>query len=125
MAVRDSRKQGIASITMSIIALAEKIQNEKAAGWSRHYDDLDMAQKYWLDPRRGGLLGEEEFKAAYDRGEWIPVVEKTFALWLNNWLKQAFPKYALDFDDAEYQEWRRKINVALRASQRRAGRIHL
>ena len=125
MAVRDSRKQGIASITMSIIALAEKIQNEKEAGWSRHYGDLDMAQKYWLDPRRGDLLGEKEFKAAYDHGEWIPVVERTFALWLNNWLKQAFPKYALDFDDAEYQEWRRKINVALRASQRRAGRIHL
>ena len=125
MAVRECRKKGIASIIMSIISLAEKIQNEKAAGWSKEHDDLDMAQKYWLDPRRGDLLGEEEFKAAYDRGEWIPVIEKTFSLWLNNWLKQAFPKYALDFDDAEFQEWRRKINVALRASQRRAGRIHL
>lgn len=125
MAVRDSRKQGIASIIMMVIALAEKIQAEKPAGWSKNHDELEMAQKYWLDPRRGDLLGEEVFKAAYDRGEWIPIVERTLALWLNDWLKQAFPKYALDFDDAEYQEWRRKMNVALRASQRRAGRIHL
>ena len=124
MAVRECRKKGIASIIMSIISLAEKIQNEKTAGWSRDHDELDMAQKYWLDPRRGDLPGEEEFKAAYDRGEWIPIVEKTFALWLNNWLKQAFPKHALDFDDAEFQEWRRKINVALRTSQRRFGRIY-
>ena len=125
MAVRDSRKNGIASIIMMVIALAEKIQTEKPAGWSRNHDELEMAQKYWLDPRRGDLLGEEVFKAAYDRGEWIPIIERTLALWLNDWLKQAFPKYALDFDDAEYQEWRRKMNVALRASQRRAGRIHL
>ncbi len=123
MAVRDQRKLALQMILAEVFQIAERIQTQWPAGWSRDYQ-LSMAEKYWLDPDRADLEGEEAFKAACDAGDWAGEVIRSFALWLNQWLKETHTAIAEDFDEAEESEWRRAMASALRTSQRRFGRIY-
>ncbi|EJS85444.1 type I-F CRISPR-associated protein Csy1, partial [Pasteurella multocida] len=86
---------------------------KQPAGWSKD-SQLEMCEKYWLDPKRVHLPDEEAFRAEYEKGEWVAEVERRFALWLNKCLQKRFPHIAKDFDDAEYHEWRRNIRRTLR-----------
>ncbi len=123
MVVRDQRKLALQMILAEVFQIAERIQTQWPAGWSRDYQ-LSMAEKYWLDPDRADLEGEEAFKAACDAGDWAGEVIRSFALWLNQWLKETHTAIAEDFDEAEESEWRRAMASALRTSQRRFGRIY-
>ena len=123
LAVRDQRKLALQMILAEVFQIAERIQTQWPAGWSRDYQ-LSMAEKYWLDPDRSDLEGEEEFKAACDAGDWANEVMQIFAVWLNQWLKDTHPAIASDFNNAEESEWRRQMGSALRTSQRRFGRIY-
>ena len=123
MAVRDQRKLALQMVLAEVFHIAERIQTQWPAGWSRDYQ-LSMAEKYWLDPQRADLEGEEAFKAACDAGDWAGEVIRSFALWLNQWLQETHTAIAEDFDEAEESEWRRAMASALRSSQRRFGRIY-
>ena len=77
-----------------------------------------MAQKYWLDPKRGDLDGEEHFQSERDKGDWKKDLERQFAEWLQSVLKNKFKAIAQDFSDAEYFEWTREMQDAIKQSER-------
>ncbi|MFK3619837.1 type I-F CRISPR-associated protein Csy1 [Pasteurella multocida] len=110
--VRDSRIDALNNILRTFLFHANLLQKQPA-GWSKDYQ-LEMCEKYWLDPKRVHLPDEEAFRAEYEKGEWVAEVERRFALWLNKRLQKRFPHIAKDFDDAEYHEWRRNIRRTLR-----------
>ncbi|VEI44827.1 CRISPR-associated protein [Actinobacillus equuli] len=66
-----------------------------------------LVRKYWLDPQRAKLNGEEQFHSALTQQDWISEVEQRFAAWLNALLKKRFPKHQDDFTATEYNEWRK------------------
>ncbi|PJE78625.1 CRISPR-associated protein Csy1 [invertebrate metagenome] len=114
---RDLRKQALNTILGQLLQQADYVQTHYAAGWSEGYS-LKMAHKYWLDPRREELEGQENFRKKRHETDWVCSVMDDFALWLNGCLKRKFPKQAAAFDDAEYREWLREIEKAIKASQR-------
>ena len=115
--IRDGRKAIIDFILYQIIQIAITIQATRSAGWSKDYK-LDMAQKYWLDPKRGDLDGEEHFQSERDKGDWKKDLERQFAEWLQSVLKNKFKAIAQDFSDAEYFEWTREMQDAIKQSER-------
>lgn len=114
--IREGRKAIIDDILLKIIQIAIAIQETRPAGWSRDYK-LNMAQKYWLDPNRGKLEGEEDFQNQRDRGDWKKELERQFADWLQGVLRQRFKAIAQDFSDAEHTEWRREMQDAIKQSE--------
>ncbi len=114
---RDQRKYALEIILGEVLSVAATIQQSYAPGWSREYD-LEMAEKYWLDPNRALLEGEDAFKAQREKMEWVVQIEQNFALWINAYLKERFKKLQYEFDDSEHYEWLREIGKARSASQR-------
>ena len=115
--IRDGRKAIIDFVLFKIMQIAISIQDTRPAGWSKDYE-LNMAQKYWLDPKRGELDGEEDFKTERDKGDWKTDLERQFADWLQGVLRQKFKAIAQDFSDAEHKEWLREMQDTIKQSER-------
>ena len=115
--VREQRKVALDKILAQILSIAVSIQKRNQAGWSKVYQ-LDPAEKFWLDPERAYLEGEEEFAEQRIRSDWINQIERSFSLWLNHVLKEKFKKQRFDFNDAEHLEWLKEMRAAIKASQR-------
>ncbi len=116
-AVRAQRKNALHLILAQLVSLAASIQQEYKAGWSCDYK-LSADQKYWLDPYRVDLEGEETFAQAKQDTEWLQIITDQFSVWLNDQLRKQYPQYATDVDDTEYKEWKREIEAVIKASQR-------
>ncbi len=114
---RSTRKDSLDLILARVFELAEHIQHSLSPGWSKDYQ-LDMAEKYWLDPKRALLEDEEAFAEARETGNWQHNICERFALWINERLQYEFPKQSIDFADPEYREWMREFEQAVKASQR-------
>ncbi|UAY77143.1 type I-F CRISPR-associated protein Csy1 [Pasteurella canis] len=110
--IRDTRIEALNMILEAVLRTAIVLQKQPV-GWSKEYQ-LNMNEKYWLDPKRAELADEEAFRTEREKGDWVAEVERSFALWLNECLKRRFPKLKHDFADAEYNEWRRNIHRSLR-----------
>jgi len=116
--IRDKRKQdALDNILVQLLGIAKQIKTTLPEGWSKEYQ-LNMHQKYWLDPNRANIEGEEQFALQYESFDWILALEKQFALWVNAILKDKFNHIATYFDDAEITEWQREFSTAVKASQR-------
>ena len=115
---RDDRKDAFAVILSLLLKFARYIQTTQPAGWSRDYS-LNFNEKLWLDPQRAQLENEEEFKKQYEQGDWQQSLEKRFATWIQNALKEKFKNFKQQFADPEFSEWRREFNAAVKASQRK------
>ena len=115
--VRALRKQELDLMLAEILSVAKEIQTNLPVGWSRDYQ-LDMTEKYWLDPSRAKLKGEEDFATQREKSEWLQAIQNKFALWLNAILQKQFPKHRYDFGDQEHIEWFREMREAIKASQR-------
>ncbi|MBS9780328.1 MAG: type I-F CRISPR-associated protein Csy1 [Moraxellaceae bacterium] len=115
--VRDKRKKALDVILQTIFSLAENMRTSLPAGWSKDYQ-LNMAEKYWLDPMRADLEGEEEFAQVREQGEWIKEIINDFASWLNALLKEEFPQHKNDIADEEFIEWEREIEDMKKQYQR-------
>ncbi|WP_424407311.1 type I-F CRISPR-associated protein Csy1 [Pasteurella sp. PK-2025] len=109
--VRDSRIDALNNILNMFLFHAGLLQKQPA-GWSKAYQ-LELSEKYWLDPKRANLPEEDAFRLEYEKGDWVLEIERRFALWLNKRLQKRFPHIANDFDNAEYHEWRRNIRRTL------------
>ncbi|MBP6346625.1 MAG: type I-F CRISPR-associated protein Csy1, partial [Neisseriaceae bacterium] len=118
MAIRAQRDAGIDLTIGVILSSAQHIQQTLPAGWSRGHQ-LNMAEKYWLDPHRGDLEDEALFQQQRAQDQWQPEIEQQFGLWLNGILQKAFPKQAIHFTDTERLAWRQALRAAIKASQRR------
>lgn len=114
--IREARKAILDDLLCHILGMAMRIQEHRPAGWSREYD-LNLAEKYWLDPKRAELVGEEDFKAGREQTDWRSDIERYFANWLQNLLKQQFQEIAQHFGDSEYLEWRKEMEAAIKDSQ--------
>lgn len=115
--VRDSRKEALDLILASIFALVEQIHKTYTPGWSKDYQ-LSMHEKYWLDPFRVGLEGEEDFAENRLSSDWQASIVDQFSLWVNARLQKRFKNIAKDFGDAEYLEWQREVEDAIKSSLR-------
>ncbi|WP_299198125.1 type I-F CRISPR-associated protein Csy1 [uncultured Amphritea sp.] len=115
--VRDSRKDALDLILASVFVLAEHIQQTYTPGWSKDYQ-LSMHEKYWLDPYRADLEGEEDFAENRLSSDWQATIVDQFSLWVNTRLQKRFKSFAKDFGDAEYIEWQREIEDAIKTSLR-------
>lgn len=114
---RDKRKDTLDLILKEILDVAQSIQQHYAAGWSKEYS-LSLSEKYWLDPERTELEGEEEFKNRKQQTDWHEEIKQAFSEWLNLILKKKYPKQADDFNDPEMHEWYREMQEAIKVSQR-------
>lgn len=115
--IRDTRKDALNLILFDLFRLVEIIQQTYSPGWSKEYQ-LAMPEKYWLDAGRSELEGEEEFKSGRDSMNWQEDICERFAQWVNERLQYKFPNQAIDFGDAEYREWLREMEQAIKVSQR-------
>ena len=101
--VRDQRKEAIDLIAQKVLEQAALLQKH-TPGWTQDYQ-LDWEEKYWLDPKRE----EDDFQQKREQGNWIIEIERRFGLWINHHLKKRFPQLADDFNQPEYNEWRKKM----------------
>lgn len=115
--LRDSRRFAVDAILHAIFTLAAHIQQSNPAGWSREYS-LSLAEKYWLDPERAQMDGEDAFREGRLNTNWQHSIGEQFALWLNERIKKKFRKLAIHIGDAEHLEWQRELEEAIKASQR-------
>lgn len=116
MQIRDQRRIALEHITQEILTIAISIQTHWSPGWSKGYE-LNMHEKYWLDPRRADLEGEEQFKNDSANADLENIISFHFARWLNEWLREKYPNLADDFDDAEIREWQREMASTFRSNQ--------
>lgn len=116
--IRDKRKSILDEIVYQVFEIAFNLQNNRPAGWSKAYPHLKMAEKYWLDPHRGELDGEEDFKHARETKNWRDEIEIAFADWLQHLLKLEFRPIAHEFADPEHNEWRDEIKEEIKQSLR-------
>ena len=123
----DERTKRIAALDLilgQVLDLAESIQRQYKPGWSKD-SSLNMSEKCWLDPGRAELDGEEDFADEAEKSDWIRFVESRFSLWLNGILRKKYRELKDDFADAEYQEWRKEMRSAIKASKREGRGIFL
>lgn len=116
--IRDARKATLDEIIYKVFEIAIGIKNTRPAGWSKDYPNLKVAQKYWLDPNRGELQDEEEFKQSRELGDWREEIEIAFAEWLQRLLKLEFNKIAHEFGEPEQYEWRDEFKDEIKKSVR-------
>ena len=117
VAVRTQRKNSLRMILAQILSMAASIQRQQSAGWSEGYQ-LDTAQKYWLDPERALLDGQETFRDQRDQSNWLESIQEQFSRWINSYLRAKYPNNAQQFDDTEFAEWKREFETSIKASQR-------
>lgn len=118
--VRTARQSALDAILGEVLTVVEDIQQNNAPGWSRGYS-IPMAEKYWLDPRRALLEGENVFLTERNISSWHEEVSDQFAFWINQLLKKEFPKLSFHIGDDEHREWMREIADEIK-SNLRAGR---
>lgn len=116
--IRDARKNILSNIAYQVICMGETIQSVRPAGWSKQYHNLSMSQKYWLDPKRAELDGEEEFKQARQTKDWHTAIEVDFANWLQAIFKKEFKEIAHEFADPEHNEWKKEIEDEIKQTLR-------
>ncbi|MFT4267125.1 MAG: type I-F CRISPR-associated protein Csy1 [Xenophilus sp.] len=100
---------------------AASLQARLEPGWTRDPDiQLPLFEQLWLDPERTELESrndpdhpewtqqDEDFKAAYDVGDWPDQVAGRFAQWVNAQLRAAG---LTAVGDAEYGHWARQAIV--------------
>ena len=114
---RDKRKFALELIAQTVLMQAERIQKMHPAGWSKDYL-LNEYQKYWLDPNRAELDGEEIFRQQAEQDNWSAKIIHQFASWVNECLKREFKSIQEDFAKPEYNQWRRDMEKAIAAQAR-------
>ncbi|STZ07617.1 CRISPR type I-F/YPEST-associated protein Csy1 [Moraxella caprae] len=126
--VRTVRDDILQNIILSVLQVAHAIR-QKEAGWSKAYK-LALHQKYWLDPKRGELDGEDKFKRNHESKNWQNDVQKDFAHWIQNELEKRLAYYQqeqkkknkqaveLEFGRAEFEHWQKEFKDTFNASLR-------
>ncbi|MGC6358782.1 type I-F CRISPR-associated protein Csy1 [Bisgaard Taxon 45] len=101
------------NMILQIVLSHVRLLQEQNEGWSKAYS-LNWEEKYWLDPKRAELEGENDFKERYELGEWREKIERQLTLWIRSFLQKYFPKLNEDFRDTDYQELLTKVAQLLR-----------
>lgn len=108
MEIRDTRAELVADLCDQALQMAAELRDLEP-GWSAKPEcQLNGAEQCWLDPERA--LFDEDFAAAYRRGEWQDEVCRRFANWLNVVLQTDLTL----FGDDEAREWKGVLLVELK-----------
>ncbi|KAF1687310.1 type I-F CRISPR-associated protein Csy1 [Pseudoxanthomonas broegbernensis] len=113
---RDKREAIEQALALQLPVFAASIQARLEPGWTRDPDcRLPLCEQLWLDPERTELPAregheqeDEDFNAAYARGNWSDEVAGRFANWVNAELREAG---LTTVGDAEYTHWARQAIV--------------
>lgn len=105
--IRAYRDTLVNHLVRRVLAVAQHHRDDRPAGWTRPFEQLDEMQVFWLDPRRSTLPDEEDF-ILEDRNaeDWRTEVKAQFAAWAVDWLKKLCHEHEQDFTDAEVRYWR-------------------
>lgn len=109
---RDRREAIEQALAFQLPVFAASVQANSEPGWTRSPDcTLPLCEQLWLDPERielppreGPEQEDEDFAAAYHRGDWPEEVAGRFANWVNAQLREAG---LVTVGDAEYGHWAR------------------
>jgi len=119
---RESRKKAFNDILQLIIATASETQQNAQPGWSRGHK-LHRHEKLWLDPRRAELPDEEEFQTEREQEDWLTTLEKQFADWIINIFKKELKSRKKEFDISEFNESKKEMRTAVKASLRKGEEV--
>lgn len=111
--VRDLRKQAMDEVLTQIFDYAHYMQNELPAGWSKDQVNLNDSEKFWLDPRRAELEGEESWKEKREAEDWHKDIIHSYARWINSLLKKKFKDIKDGFSDTEHTQWERDMQAMI------------
>lgn len=115
--IRNTCESLVHDIAYQVLQNAHYIQQNRPAGWSKN-SHLSPSQRYWLDPQRANLEGEEEFKQQREQTDWRKEIETQFADWLQTIFKKEFQHIAHDFTDTEHDAWRKIMKEVINNSLR-------
>lgn len=111
------KRRGIEKELGAQLALfAAETRGRFEPGWTRSPDcQLPLCEQLWLDPeridlqpRKGYEQDDDEFIAAYHRGDWSDEVAGRFANWINERLRE---DGLTTVGDAEYKHWAKQAIV--------------
>lgn len=107
--IRTQYLETLTEILHNITTIAATLQQQEA-GWTKKYTKLAPAFKYWLDPKRAELEGEEEFKTQRTQTPWLESIQQQIAFWINAQLKYHLPNaLKTSISEAEHKEWEKQI----------------
>lgn len=108
METRDRVDAYVERLIDEVTIMAGGFHSALPAGWSldTQYDELDMAEKLWLDPLRAELPEQSEFARGWLQMDWPAAIGKRFAQWLNARLESRFA-----VGDAEQRQWKKLLLV--------------
>lgn len=111
--VRDLRKQAMDEVLTQIFDYAHYMQNELPAGWTKDQVNLNDSEKFWLDPKRAELEGEEAWKEKRESEEWHRDIIHSYARWINSLLQKRFKDIKDGFADTEHTQWKRDMQAMI------------
>lgn len=111
--VRDLRKQAMDEILTQIFDYARYMQNELPAGWTKDQVNLNDSEKFWLDPKRTELEGEEAWKEKRESEEWHRDIIHSYARWINSLLQKRFKDIKDGFADTEHTQWEHDMQAMI------------
>jgi len=102
---RNRRDAYIDTLLDELVQFAARYQQGWEPGWSRAPEiELPWEECLWLDPYRGLLIEEEEFRRAWERLDWPNQIGDRFGRWLNGRLEQYLPA-----GDIEFRHWKKEL----------------
>ncbi len=107
LATRQRREALVDTLLDELVAMAAELQQQLPPGWScddERFEDLDDAQKLWLDPLRAERQEEAAFASRWLYMDWPAAIGQAFGNWLNDQLRGQLP-----MGDVEAREWKKVL----------------
>lgn len=101
---KNERKIALHFLLITIFDLALDLRKQKA-GWLTDHE-LDINEKYWLDPNYGLLIGQSDYQMTRTVTGWERVVLDRIANFINTKLHTKLIKSANEFGELAFNEWR-------------------
>jgi len=102
---RDRRDAYVDTLLDELVQFAARYQQGWTGGWSREPEiDLPWEERLWLDPYRGLLPEEEQFRKDWIWLDWPNQIGDRFGRWLNGRLDQYLPA-----GDVEFRHWKKEL----------------
>lgn len=101
---KQERRNALHYLLIVIFDLAVELRSREA-GWLLNHN-LNMNEKYWLDPKLVQLEGFSDHKMARVITGWEKIVLDTIANFINHKLHKKLIKGANEFGDLTFDEWR-------------------
>ena len=106
---KNERKTALQFLLITIFDLALDLRNRQVGWLSDH--ELDINEKYWLDPNYGLMSGNSDYQMTRTVTGWEKVVLDRIADFINTKLHSKLIKSANEFGELTFNEWRAEAQV--------------